>query len=62
MLSGFVTGATCSFIYTPSEYAKIHSQMGRSSSLGSASFIFKTLKEEKLKGLKSCTQATLLQS
>lgn len=51
MLSGFVTGAVASSVYTPVEYAKIHSQIEHNNSLGSAHRIWALIKNEKLKGI-----------
>ena len=51
-MSGWITGLTCSFIYTPTEYAKIHCQTTKNPMAGSASIIWQTIKNEKMEGIR----------
>jgi hypothetical protein len=44
MMAGFMTGFVCSFIYTPVDYAKIHSQIELKGTLGSTARMFYLLK------------------
>ena len=52
--SGFLAGATSSFIYTPIEYSKIQSQTQHcKSEMGSARRLLNIIRKEKMRGLRN---------